>query len=135
MYQTKHLINSDNILCYALHIKLTTSIFFFREQTPEELIKGAKPLNKGNIYITTTSSPIVFKAYLEQFQRDFSFFLKSRSDELKVGGIMVLTFQGREKAHEITHPLVVIGMLLKDMILEVIDLLKFDYHWYRISRN
>ncbi|KHN15663.1 Theobromine synthase 2, partial [Glycine soja] len=101
-----------------IHFFQSSYSLHWLSQTPEELIKGAKPLNKGNIYITTTSSPIVFKAYLEQFQRDFSFFLKSRSDELKVGGIMVLTFQGREKAHEITHPLVVIGMLLKDMILE-----------------
>ncbi|TKY69485.1 Monomethylxanthine methyltransferase 1 [Spatholobus suberectus] len=87
-------------------------------QAPEELTKGTEPLNKGNIHITTTSSPVVYKAYFEQFQRDFKLFLKSRSDELKSGGIMVLTFIGREKAHEISSPWVVIGMVLKDMVLE-----------------
>ncbi|TKY63369.1 Theobromine synthase 2 [Spatholobus suberectus] len=87
-------------------------------QAPEELTKGVESLNKGNIYITTTSPPAVYKAYFEQFQRDFKLFLKSRSDELKPGGSMVLTFIGREKDNEISHPSVVIGMVLKYMVLE-----------------
>ncbi|KAL2337893.1 hypothetical protein Fmac_012339 [Flemingia macrophylla] len=87
-------------------------------QAPEELTKGVEALNKGNTYITTTSSPTVYKAYFEQFQRDFKLFLGSRYDELKPCGIMVLTFIGREKAHEISSPWVVIGMVLKDMVLE-----------------
>nr|KYP68897.1 Benzoate carboxyl methyltransferase [Cajanus cajan] len=87
-------------------------------QAPEELTNGVEPLNKGNTYITTTSSPTVYKAYFEQFQRDFKLFLKSRSDELKPCGVMVLTFIGREKAHEISSPWVVIGVVLKDMVLE-----------------
>ncbi|KAA8547402.1 hypothetical protein F0562_003734 [Nyssa sinensis] len=38
--------------------------------------------NKGNIYMASTSPPSVLKAYYEQFQRDFSVFLKCRSEEL-----------------------------------------------------
>ncbi|XP_044469248.1 salicylate carboxymethyltransferase-like [Mangifera indica] len=51
--------------------------------------------NKGNIYMASTSPPCVLKAYYQQFQTDFSFFLKCRSEELVAGGRMVLTFLGR----------------------------------------
>ncbi|KAA8547398.1 hypothetical protein F0562_003738 [Nyssa sinensis] len=52
--------------------------------------------NKGNIYMASTSPPSVLKAYYEQFQRDFSMFLKYRSEELVAGGRMVLTILGRK---------------------------------------
>lgn len=51
--------------------------------------------NKGNIYLAKTSPPNVFKAYLEQYQSDFSFFLKCRSEELVEGGGLVVTLIGR----------------------------------------
>ncbi|KAJ1411042.1 SAM dependent carboxyl methyltransferase, partial [Sesbania bispinosa] len=51
--------------------------------------------NKGNIYISPTSPSNVVNAYYEQFQRDFSVFLKCRAEELVEGGQMVLTFLGR----------------------------------------
>ncbi|KAK7390454.1 hypothetical protein VNO78_25759 [Psophocarpus tetragonolobus] len=75
-------------------------------------------LNKGNIYITATSPQAIYEAYFEQFQRDFKHFLKSRSNELKVGGIMLLTFMGRKNAHDFSSPSSVIGMALKDMVLQ-----------------
>ncbi|KAL6993533.1 S-adenosyl-L-methionine:benzoic acid/salicylic acid carboxyl methyltransferase 3 [Sarracenia purpurea var. burkii] len=52
--------------------------------------------NKGNIYMASTSPPSVLKAYKHQFQKDFSLFLKCRSEEMVAGGRMVLTIQGRE---------------------------------------
>ncbi|KAJ1389330.1 SAM dependent carboxyl methyltransferase [Sesbania bispinosa] len=62
---------------------------------------------------------MVYKAYFEQFQRDFKLFLKSRSEELTPEGNMVLTFIGRERPHPISDPcVVIIGMVLKDMVLE-----------------
>ena len=51
--------------------------------------------NKGNIYMASSSPPSVLKAYYEQFQRDFSMFLRCRWEELLEGGSMVLTFLGR----------------------------------------
>ncbi|QCD81774.1 jasmonate O-methyltransferase [Vigna unguiculata] len=51
--------------------------------------------NKGNIYLSRTSPSNVVRAYYEQFQRDFSFFLKCRAEELVEGGRMVLTILGR----------------------------------------
>ncbi|KAK7360052.1 hypothetical protein VNO77_02024 [Canavalia gladiata] len=51
--------------------------------------------NRGNIYIGSTSPSNVIRAYYEQFQRDFSVFLKCRAEELMEGGRMVLTILGR----------------------------------------
>ncbi|XP_039159298.1 salicylate carboxymethyltransferase-like isoform X1 [Eucalyptus grandis] len=51
--------------------------------------------NKGNIYMSRSSPPSVLRAYYEQFQRDFSTFLECRGQELVVGGLMLLTLQGR----------------------------------------
>ncbi|XP_047175259.1 S-adenosyl-L-methionine:benzoic acid/salicylic acid carboxyl methyltransferase 3-like isoform X1 [Vigna umbellata] len=51
--------------------------------------------NKGNIYLGRTSPSNVVRAYYDQFQRDFSVFLKCRAEELVQGGRMVLTFLGR----------------------------------------
>ncbi|KAI5650120.1 hypothetical protein M9H77_36125 [Catharanthus roseus] len=53
-------------------------------------------INKGNIYLSNTSPPGVVKAYLKQFQRDFSTFLQYRAEELVPGGAMVLTILGRK---------------------------------------
>lgn len=52
-------------------------------------------MNKKSIYISERSPPEVKKAYLEQFQQDFSLFLESRSPELITGGRMVLILLGR----------------------------------------
>ncbi|KAG9453926.1 hypothetical protein H6P81_006830 [Aristolochia fimbriata] len=53
------------------------------------------PLNKGKIYISKTSPPGVWEAYLKQFQSDFSVFLKHRSKEIIPDGRMIIIFRGR----------------------------------------
>ncbi|XP_020523964.1 caffeine synthase 1 isoform X2 [Amborella trichopoda] len=53
------------------------------------------PPNKGKIYISEASPPCVPKAYFSQFKKDFSLFLKSRSEEMIDGGRMVLMLLGR----------------------------------------
>ncbi|MED6164402.1 hypothetical protein PIB30_089663 [Stylosanthes scabra] len=59
------------------------------------------------------------KAYLEQFQRDFIQFLKSRSEELVPAGGMLLTFLGRsEDTSEMRTTCELIDMSLKDLLLE-----------------
>lgn len=63
-------------------------MWLFSQQAPEELTNGAEPLNKGHIYLTNTSPTVVYKAYFEQFQKDFKLFLQSRSEELTLDGIM-----------------------------------------------
>jgi len=79
----------------------------------------AKPLNKGNVYIKSDNPPSVYEAYFKQFEKDFKLFLKSRSEELRSGGIMLLTFIGREKSQNMTSSWGLIGMVLNDMVQEV----------------
>ncbi|XP_042497474.1 probable methyltransferase TCM_000336 [Macadamia integrifolia] len=64
--------------------------------------ENGKSINKGKIYISESSPPLVSEAYLMQFQEDFSLFLRSRSLELKSGGRMVLILLGRTDPHH-TH--------------------------------
>ncbi|CAM8955419.1 unnamed protein product [Rhodiola kirilowii] len=65
-------------------------------QAPKGLeTKDGNPLNKCKIYISKTSPASVLKAYLAQFQADFTTFLESRAEELVPGGCMVLSFMGR----------------------------------------
>jgi len=64
------------------------------------------------------SPPSVYEVYVEQFGRDFKNFLKSRSDELALDGVMVLTLIGREKNGEITS-YEVLSMVLNEMVQEV----------------
>ncbi|KAJ6799034.1 anthranilate O-methyltransferase 3-like [Iris pallida] len=69
-------------------------------QVPQRLHNSpSSPLNKGNIYIAEASPQIVVDLYLEQFQKDFSTFLRLRYKELVLSGRMVLTFLGRRSSH------------------------------------
>ncbi|KAJ6343261.1 hypothetical protein OIU76_005073 [Salix suchowensis] len=90
------------------------------------------PLNKGNIYVAKTSPPGVHKAYLNQFEKDFTAFLGSRSDEMIPGGCMVLTIYGRDENNDSSakqsHTIwELLGMTLNNMVLEgLIEELKLD---------
>ncbi|KAA8528669.1 hypothetical protein F0562_036024 [Nyssa sinensis] len=80
----------------SLHFVHSSSSLHWLSQVPPELnSKAAIPLNKGKIYISKTSQFCVLDAYSSQFQKDFSLFLKSRSEEMVPGGRMVLSFMGR----------------------------------------
>ena len=66
-------------------------------QAPEGLKGiGKTHKDKGDIYITKTMSPSVVKLFQQQFQNDFSLFLKLRFEELVFGGQIILTFIGRK---------------------------------------
>ncbi|CAL0335238.1 unnamed protein product [Lupinus luteus] len=87
--------------------------------------------NKGNIYTSNTSPLNVLKAYYEQFQRDFSLFLKCRAEELVEGGCMVLTIVGRRSENrsskECCYIWEVMAKALNDMVLQgIIKEEKFD---------
>ncbi|XP_031253898.1 salicylate carboxymethyltransferase-like [Pistacia vera] len=87
--------------------------------------------NKGNIYMASTSPPCVLKAYYQQFQTDFSVFLKCRSEELVAGGRMVLTFLGRRSddpsSKECCYIWELLAMALNEMASEgIIEEKKVD---------
>ena len=73
--------------------------------------------------MASTSPPSVLRAYYEQFQKDFSVFLKCRAEELMVGGGMVLTFLGRRNedpsSKECCYIWELLAMALNDMVSEV----------------
>ncbi|XP_007009070.2 PREDICTED: probable caffeine synthase 2 [Theobroma cacao] len=80
-----HLVYS----CYSVH---------WLSEAPKITNEAGLPLNKGKIYMSKTSPPAVTKAYLSQFQEDFSSLLKFRSQELAPNGRVVLIFNGRQTA-------------------------------------
>ncbi|XP_077210762.1 putative jasmonic acid carboxyl methyltransferase 2 [Tasmannia lanceolata] len=80
----------------SLHFVHSSYSLHWLSQVPQGLEdEMGISLNEGNMYLVKTTPPLVFKAYLEQFQRDFSLFLKLRSEEIIKGGRMVLTLNGR----------------------------------------
>ncbi|KAK6129571.1 hypothetical protein DH2020_036672 [Rehmannia glutinosa] len=79
-------------------------------------------MNKGNIYMASGSPANVMNAYYDQFQRDFSKFLKCRSEEVVGGGRMVLTILGRESedasSKECCYIWELLALSLKEMVSE-----------------
>nr|WAU46224.1 S-adenosyl-methionine 4-1-methyl-2-pyrrolidinyl-3-oxobutanic acid methyltransferase [Erythroxylum coca] len=101
----------------SLHFVHSSSSLMWLSQVPEGL-EG----NKWNIYMASTSPPSVINAYQDQFQKDFSLFLKCRSEEMIAGGRMTLTFEGRKsedpRSKECCYIWELLAMALKEMILE-----------------
>ncbi|KAL3538071.1 hypothetical protein ACH5RR_001437 [Cinchona calisaya] len=88
----------------SLHLVHSSSSLHWLSQVPPLLdVDAVVPLNKGKIYISNTSPASVRNAYLVQFQKDFSLFLKSRAEETVPGGHMVLSFLGRTSADPATE--------------------------------
>ncbi|XP_065865293.1 probable caffeine synthase MTL2 [Euphorbia lathyris] len=102
----------------SLHFVHSSFSLHWSSQVPEFGI----PLNKGNICLDESSPPSVQKAYQNQFDNDFTKFLRSRSEEMVNGGHMVITFAAKSDkipyckyGGEIFH---LIGNSLKDMVNE-----------------
>ncbi|XP_054810239.1 probable methyltransferase TCM_000336 [Prosopis cineraria] len=80
----------------CLHFVHSSHCLHWLSRVPPGLYdEQGRPVNKGSVYITESSPAMVAEAYYKQFQEDFSLFLRSRSEELVVGGRMVLIFLGR----------------------------------------
>ncbi|XP_039146645.1 S-adenosyl-L-methionine:benzoic acid/salicylic acid carboxyl methyltransferase 3-like [Dioscorea cayenensis subsp. rotundata] len=110
--------------CNSLHFAHSSYSLMWLSQVPVGIDhqNGGVNINKGNIYISRTSPPIVSRLYLEQFKRDFSSFLKLRSQELVNGGQMVLSFLGRKSSDpskaEVCHLWGLVADALNSMVQE-----------------
>ncbi|CDY69068.1 BnaC03g71140D [Brassica napus] len=82
----------------SLHLVHSSYGLHWLSKVPEGLEK-----NKMSVYITASSPLSAYKAYLKQFQRDFTTFLKLRSEEMVSNGRMVLTFIGRNNMDNPLH--------------------------------
>ncbi|XP_019084630.1 PREDICTED: salicylate/benzoate carboxyl methyltransferase-like isoform X2 [Camelina sativa] len=79
--------------------------------------------NKMSVYIKNSSPLSTYKAYLNQFQRDFMTFLKLRAEEMVSNGCMVLTFIGRSTIdnplhRDCCHFWTLLSKALSDLVVE-----------------
>ncbi|XP_020262671.1 jasmonate O-methyltransferase-like [Asparagus officinalis] len=86
----------------SLHFVYCANSLHWISQVPP-LLSEMTDINKGNICYGKNSPYIVFEAYLLQFQRDLTHFLKSRSEEIIAGGCMVLELPGRKTLDPYTN--------------------------------
>ncbi|KAG8077665.1 hypothetical protein GUJ93_ZPchr0007g5334 [Zizania palustris] len=86
----------------SVHLVFSFSSLHWLSQVPAGLFDETNgPVNKGKMFISSTSPPAVAAAYSAQFRRDFRLFLRSRAAEIVSGGRMVLAMLGREtERHE-----------------------------------
>ncbi|XP_065856970.1 probable methyltransferase TCM_000168 [Euphorbia lathyris] len=82
----------------SIHFVHSSFSLHWLSQVPPELRSKGNDggvVNRGRIYVSKMSPGGVVEAYRDQFRRDFSGFLKARSEEVVVGGRMVVLFAGR----------------------------------------
>ncbi|XP_050204502.1 probable caffeine synthase MTL3 [Mercurialis annua] len=80
----------------SLHLVHSSCSVHWCSQVPEGLVtESGIAMNKGNICVAKTSPESVLKAYLDQFEMDFTTFLKLRSEEIVSRGRMILTITAK----------------------------------------
>ncbi|XP_030509875.2 S-adenosyl-L-methionine:benzoic acid/salicylic acid carboxyl methyltransferase 1-like [Cannabis sativa] len=104
----------------SMHIVHSSYSLQWLSKVPKGLVddQTGEAHNKGNIYISKTSPAMVFKSYLDQFQIDFTNFLRYRSEEMVSGGIMILTFLGSIQSHSPKSIYEILGRTLNGMVKE-----------------
>ncbi|XP_057976579.1 probable methyltransferase TCM_000336 [Malania oleifera] len=86
----------------CLHFVYSSYSLHWLSRIPAGLYgEQGKSINKGSVYISENSPPEVSQAYQRQFRRDFSLFLRCRSEEVVEGGRMVLILLGRAGPHHL----------------------------------
>ncbi|VFQ73148.1 unnamed protein product [Cuscuta campestris] len=76
----------------SLHFVHSSYSLHWLSQVPEGI---DEKMNKRDIYIGESSPTEVVEAYVKQYEKDLTAFLRYRADELKPGGRMVLVLLGR----------------------------------------
>nr|AAM18503.1 N-methyltransferase [Coffea arabica] len=104
--ESMHFIHS----CYSFH---------WLSQVPSGLvIELGISANKGSIYSSKGCRPPVQKAYLDQFTKDFTTFLRIHSKELFSRGRMLLTCICKVDEFDEPNPLDLLDMAINDLIVE-----------------
>ncbi|XP_050236083.1 7-methylxanthosine synthase 1-like [Mercurialis annua] len=108
---------------HFLHFVHSSYTLHWLSQVPKEILtESGVSLNKGNIWLSETSPPTIYKAYFNQFKTDFTQFLRSRSEEMISGGHMVITCMVQTTNPHCKfggcEPLRLINISLKDMVDE-----------------
>ncbi|KAL0307798.1 UNVERIFIED_CONTAM: Salicylate carboxymethyltransferase [Sesamum angustifolium] len=102
----------------SLHFVHSSSSLMWLSKVP-----GGVEMNKDNIYMASTSPRSVIDAYYEQFQEDFSTFLRCRAEEVVGGGRNVLSMFGRisEEASSVegSYAWELLAMAIKEMVSEI----------------
>ncbi|KAE8678793.1 hypothetical protein F3Y22_tig00111402pilonHSYRG00259 [Hibiscus syriacus] len=76
--------------------------------------------DKGNIYMSKSSSADAFKAYSEQFRMDFLKFLRLRSEEMVGGGRMLHCLVGRSSTDPTSNDCCSIYELLNKSLFDLV---------------
>lgn len=101
----------------SLHFVCSSNSLHWLSQVPKGLVThSGEPLNKRNIYITRKGSSEVHKAYFDQFEKDFSLFLRLRCEEMLPGGHLLITVTSEPDDGYNSKEL--IGYILDDMVKE-----------------
>lgn len=100
----------------SLHFVHSSISGHWLSQVPEILES-----NKGNVYIAKSSPPNVYEAYMKQFVRDFSTFLRVRSEEIIANGRMLITFCGRKSADPTSEDSCFLWNMLAKSLFEMVD--------------
>uniref|UniRef100_A0A1J3HUL4 Salicylate/benzoate carboxyl methyltransferase n=1 Tax=Noccaea caerulescens TaxID=107243 RepID=A0A1J3HUL4_NOCCA len=77
--------------------------------------------NKRSVYINSSSPRNVYESYLDQFQTDFSLFLRMRSEEIMPNGRMILAFIGRNASDPLFRDCFNPCQLLSDSLLDLVS--------------
>ncbi|ESQ45430.1 hypothetical protein EUTSA_v10010465mg [Eutrema salsugineum] len=77
--------------------------------------------NKKNVYPGSPCLANLYKSYLNQFQKDFSLFLRMRSEEIVSNGRMILTFLGREASDPLSKDCFGNWSLISDSLFDLVS--------------
>ncbi|XP_027184467.1 theobromine synthase 2-like isoform X1 [Coffea eugenioides] len=103
----------------SMHFLHSCYSFHWLSQVPSGLvIELGISANKGSIYSSKASRPPVQKAYLDQFTKDFTTFLRIHSKELFSRGRMLLTCICKVDEFDEPNPLDLLDMAINDLIVE-----------------
>ncbi|PWA34533.1 benzoate carboxyl methyltransferase [Artemisia annua] len=99
----------------SIHLFLSSYAVHWLSRVPQGIEN-----NKCNIYMAKTSPTNVFEAYRKQFEKDFTKFLRLRSQEIIRGGRIVFTIPGRSISDPTSEDCCIIWELLAKSLVDMV---------------